>query len=186
MRPVRSRKSNRDSSSSEQSLSGKRAKTEESEMVEDGDVVMNGNGNMADSQPDAHPDFLGTRGVINKKEFIRLLEQSLYSLGYRKAARELEQASGIDCEPGEVRSFRHAVSEGSWDRAVKLLSELQFADDDALRKARFLVLQEKYLEASCLQLTCQSTMQCCSMPVQLALAVMLQPSQMQSKNCCLC
>ena len=171
MQSVSSRKSNRDFSTSEQTLSRKRAKVEEFGMVENGDAVMNGNGNMADSPP----EFLGRKGVINKKEFIRLLEQSLYSLGYRKAARELEQASGIDCEPGEVRSFRHAVSEGSWDRAVKLLSELQFADDDALRKAKFLVLQEKYLEASCLQLKYQLDGQqsCHRLLVQLALAAVV-------------
>ena len=147
MQPVKSRKSSRDFSNTEHSVPCKRVKTGGLTDMENGDVVMNGNGNVADGQI-THSEFLGTRCVINKKEFIRLLEQSLYSLGFRKAARELEQASGIDCEPGEVRTFRHAVTEGSWDRAVKLLSDLQFADEDALKKAKFLVLQEKYLEAS--------------------------------------
>lgn len=156
MQAVNPRKSNRDNSISEQFLARKRVKTQGSSEMENGDTLMHGNGNVTDGQTDAHPEFLGTRCVINKKEFIRLLEQSLYSLGFRKAARELEQASGIDCEPGEVRTFRHAVTEGSWDRAVKLLSDLQFADDDALKKAKFLVLQEKYLEASLSRLQRQS------------------------------
>lgn len=152
MQAVTPRKSSRDDNSFEQFESRKRAKTEVSSEMENGGTAVNGNGNMVESQNGAHPEFLGERCVINKNEYIRLLEQSLYSLGFRKAARELEQASGIDCEPGEVRSFRHAVTEGSWDRAVKLLSDLRFADEDALKQAKFLVLQEKYLEASCCKL----------------------------------
>lgn len=139
-------KKSRDNSSEEHPGSRKRAKVDRGVEMENGDALLNGNGKVHDGQEDAHPEFLGTRCVINKKEFIRLLEQSLYSLGFRTAARELEQASGIDCEPAEVRSFRHAVSEGSWDRAVKLLGELQFPGEAELKKAKFLVLQEKYLE----------------------------------------
>ena len=60
--------------------------------------------------------------------------------------------SGIDCEPAEVRALRHAVTEGSWDTAVKMLSKMDFSGKFAHNEVRFLVLQEKYLEVSkCVQ-----------------------------------
>lgn len=147
MQPVRSRKSSRDLSSGDVTSSRKRAKTVESDDMENGDLYANGNGATYESQAN-HPEFLGTRGMVNRKEFIRLIQQALYSLGFRNAAKDVEVASEIDCEPAEVRAFRHAVTEGSWDRAVKLLSELDFSGEVAHSKAKFLVLREKYLEVS--------------------------------------
>ena len=143
--PVRSRKSSRDLTLGEVTVSRKRAKTEGSSDMENGDMYTNGNGVVHDG-PFSQPEFLGSRGMVNRKEYIRLLEQALYSLGFRNAAKDLEVASGIDCEPAEVRAFRHAVTEGSWDRAVKLLSDLDFPGELAHKKAKFLVLREKYLE----------------------------------------
>lgn len=156
--PVRSRKSSRDLSVGEVTASRKRAKTEDSSDMENGDMHTNGNG-VAHDGPASHPEFLGSRGIVNRKEYIRLLEQALYSLGFRNAAKDLEVASGIDCEPAEVRAFRHAVTEGSWDRAVKLLNDLDFPGEHAHNKAKFLVLREKYLEVHMLAENCEVFMQ---------------------------
>ena len=145
MQTVRSRKSSRDLSSGDVTASRKRAKTEDTSDMENGDVYTNGNGAAHDGSA-SPPEFLGSRGMVNRKEYIRLLEQALYSLGFRNAAKDLEVASGVDCEPAEVRAFRHAVTEGSWDRAVKLLTDLDFPGELAQKKAKFLVLSEKYLE----------------------------------------
>ncbi|KAL3133283.1 hypothetical protein ABBQ38_007163 [Trebouxia sp. C0009 RCD-2024] len=146
MQPVRSRKSSRDLSLEDVTASRKRAKTKDTTDMENGDVYTNGNGAAYDGLANP-PEFLGSRGMVNRKEYIRLLEQALYSLGFRNAAKDLEVASGIDCEPAEVRAFRRAITEGSWDRAVKLLSDLDFPGELAQKKAKFLVLREKYLEA---------------------------------------
>lgn len=148
MQSIRSRKSSRDLGSADVAVSRKRLKTEGSSDMENADSYTNGNSTLLDGQA-GHPEFLGTRGMVNRKEYIRLLEQALYGLGFRTAAKDLEVASGIDCEPAEVRAFRHAVTEGSWDRAMKLLNDLTFAEDAAFKKAKFLVLTEKYLEVSC-------------------------------------
>ena len=145
MQALQSRKSSRDFGSADSPLPCKRLKTEESVDMENGDTYMNGNGNVVDAHVN-HPEFLGSRGLVNREEYIRLLAQALYGLGFRSAAKDLEAASGIDCEPAEVRAFRHAVTEGSWDRAVKLLSDLTFSGDTAHKKAKFMVLTEKYLE----------------------------------------
>ena len=147
MQPFRSRKSSRDLSSGDVTPSRKRAKTAESDDMEYGDLYTNGNGVTEEGQAN-HPEFLGARSMVNRKEFIRLIQQALYSLGFRNAAKDVEVASGIDCEPAEVRAFRHAVTEGSWDRAVKLVSELDFSGEIAHNRAKFLVLREKYLEVS--------------------------------------
>ena len=40
-----------------------------------------------------HAALLGPNKLINRAEFIRLLEQSLYRLGYDGLAQQLEQAS---------------------------------------------------------------------------------------------
>lgn len=146
MQPVRSRKCSRDLSSADVAVSRKRLKTDDSSDMENGDAYTNGNCSPVVAQV-SQSEFLGNRGMINRKEYIRLLEHALYGLGFRNAAKDLEVASGIDCEPAEVRAFRHAVTEGSWDRAVKLLGDLTFSGEVAHKKAKFLVLTEKYLEA---------------------------------------
>ncbi len=43
--------------------------------------------------PSQAPDFVGPSRMLNRHEFIRLLEQALHQLGYASAAQQLEQQS---------------------------------------------------------------------------------------------
>jgi hypothetical protein len=46
---------------------------------------------------------LGSRGLVDRQQYIRLLEQALSSLGFTEVAQQLEAASGIASQPPQVR-----------------------------------------------------------------------------------
>ena len=59
-------------------------------------------GGVAAAAADEGP--LGRRGLIDRREFLRLLEQSLAALGYTDIAEQLERASGVASQPWQVRA----------------------------------------------------------------------------------
>ncbi len=81
-----------------------------------------------------------------RKEYIRLLEQALESLGFRDAAAELQKESGVSLEPSAVGQLRAAISCGAFDTAVLLIEQLPLSSSDDIHRAKFLVLQQKFLE----------------------------------------
>ncbi|GAB4818715.1 hypothetical protein N2152v2_005761 [Parachlorella kessleri] len=91
-------------------------------------------------------EYVGPRQLINKYEYVRLLEQALHRLGYASVARQLEQASGIDMQPKSATEFRSAVLGGQWDTALQLLPQLVASGFD-LKHAQFLLLRQKYIES---------------------------------------
>eukprot|EP00891_Asterochloris_glomerata_P001993 jgi/Astpho2/1993/Aster-00501 len=94
----------------------------------------------------AEDQLLGSRRSIRRTEFIRLLEQSLAELGFENVARSLEKASGVACQAPEVQQLRSALLEGKWEEAAAVMDELGL-EDAQCRRAKFQVLEEKYLEA---------------------------------------
>ncbi len=121
----------------------------------DGMAIENGhcNGDQHDAS-DSEQGFgeqdtwLGTPGQprINRAEYIRLIEQALHGLGFKDVARQLETTSGVRHQAREVTQFRDAIVQGEWDQAVDLLSRLKLGNSESLSRAKFLVLEQKYLE----------------------------------------
>lgn len=54
--------------------------------------------------------------------------------------------SGISHEERHVVEFREAVMGGSWETALQLLERLGIEGDDRVKQAKFLVLEQKFLE----------------------------------------
>ncbi|KAK9838625.1 hypothetical protein WJX74_000090 [Apatococcus lobatus] len=93
--------------------------------------------------------WLGPSGQprINRIEYIRLIEQALVGLGFKDVAQHLETSSGVQHQAQEVSHFRTAILRGAWDEAVELLGQLRLGNSDSLSRAKFLLLEQKYLEA---------------------------------------
>eukprot|EP00205_Picochlorum_sp_RCC944_P006680 CAMPEP_0182610726 /NCGR_PEP_ID=MMETSP1330-20130603/10029_1 /TAXON_ID=464278 /ORGANISM="Picochlorum sp., Strain RCC944" /LENGTH=102 /DNA_ID=CAMNT_0024829985 /DNA_START=21 /DNA_END=326 /DNA_ORIENTATION=- len=58
------------------------------------------------------PALIGTLSMIDRVSYIRLLEQSLRSLGYEDVAKALESTSGIAQSSATASRFREAVLAG--------------------------------------------------------------------------
>jgi hypothetical protein len=57
-----------------------------------------------------------TKNGLNKTELTRLIIQSLYSLNYKDAARQLEKESLIELHTNEISTLRNNILEGKWDK----------------------------------------------------------------------
>lgn len=90
--------------------------------------------------------FIGPRGLINRNEYVRILEQALAHLGYPELAAELERESGVVLQPPSATAFREAVLSGDFNAALDLLPDLG-PNTPSVQRARFLLLRHKYSEA---------------------------------------
>ena len=149
--------------------------------VSNGDGNCNGNGNpngngiivrdrfaMAATVSAAEEkQWLGPNGMIDRGEYVRLIEQALVNLGYHDVAMTLEKRSGITLEESEVSQFREAILHGHWRDALAILTSLPVSgqisanardgeiveldslespEDVRVVEARFLILEQHYLE----------------------------------------
>ncbi|XP_024388495.1 WD repeat-containing protein 26 homolog isoform X2 [Physcomitrium patens] len=92
-------------------------------------------------------ETVGSHGQIRKVEFVRIIEQALFSLGYQQAGAVLEEESGIRLQSPAVQQFREDILAGRWDECVATLSEIGVLEESTYKAALFLVLQQKFLES---------------------------------------
>ncbi|KAJ0980765.1 hypothetical protein J5N97_009020 [Dioscorea zingiberensis] len=91
-------------------------------------------------------DMVGSKGVIKKVEFVRIITKALYSLGYERSGAILEEESGIHMHSAAVHLFRKQVLDGNWDASVATLQKIGLLDDNILKSASFLIFERKFLE----------------------------------------
>ncbi|CAN6460501.1 unnamed protein product [Victoria cruziana] len=92
------------------------------------------------------PEKVGTKGLIRQCEFVRVIIQSLYSLGYWKSASLLEEESRIMLQSPEISLFQSQILEGKWDESIATLDCIRELAPEALNSAVFLILQQKFWE----------------------------------------
>lgn len=107
---------------------------------------VNGDASHCNGASEDAPQALGDRGWINRTEYIRLLEQALDNLGFPSLAAQLEADSGVRCQSAEVVRLRAACLQGEWHTAVALVDALQFRHADQRTHAKFIILEQKFLE----------------------------------------
>ncbi|KAF9362637.1 hypothetical protein BGX34_005779 [Mortierella sp. NVP85] len=86
-----------------------------------------------------------TPSGFNRHELVRLMVQSLQSLGYKKAAQELETESGYQLESPAVTRFRDCVLNGNWEELEQLAGKLELDPAHEI-SVKFLIREQKFLE----------------------------------------
>ncbi|KAL5225735.1 hypothetical protein ABZP36_012374 [Zizania latifolia] len=89
---------------------------------------------------------LEARGLVDREELVRVIAQSLYSLGYRKAAAALEAESGVPLYPPEHDHLLFDVMSGRWDACVATIRSMAGIGDRDRVAAEFLVWRGHFLE----------------------------------------
>lgn len=90
-------------------------------------------------------EIIGSKGV-EKSEFVRLIAETLYSLGYSKTGAYLEQESGIPFHSSEVTNFIQQILDGCWDESLASLHKIGIVDETIIKLSCFVILQQKFLE----------------------------------------
>ncbi|KAE8694367.1 Transducin family protein / WD-40 repeat family protein isoform 2 [Hibiscus syriacus] len=97
-------------------------------------------------QSEGGEEVVGSKGVIKKVEFVRIIAKALYSLGYIKSGAHLEEESGIPLYSSVVNEFMRQILEGNWDESVVTLRNIGLTDEKTIKSASFLILEHKFLE----------------------------------------
>ncbi|GAV63103.1 WD40 domain-containing protein [Cephalotus follicularis] len=96
---------------------------------------------------ESSPALLGPKGLIKRIEFVRVIIQCLYSLGFRKSASCLELESGVSEKSVELELLESRAMNGDWDGCVDtinvILSEFR---DETRGSVLFLVFKQCLLE----------------------------------------
>ncbi|PIA30235.1 hypothetical protein AQUCO_05700146v1 [Aquilegia coerulea] len=91
-------------------------------------------------------EMVGSKQVIKKVEFVRIITKALYSLGFDRSGALLEEESGIPLHSSVVNLFRQQVLDGNWDDSVATLHKIGTLDETTIKSASFLILEQKFIE----------------------------------------
>lgn len=90
-------------------------------------------------------EVIGTKGV-KKTEFVRIIAEALYSLGYSKTGASLEEESGIPFHSSTVTVFIQQILDGNWDASLSSLHKIGIVEESITKSASFMILQQKFFE----------------------------------------
>ncbi|KAK3008907.1 hypothetical protein RJ639_013718 [Escallonia herrerae] len=91
-------------------------------------------------------EVLGSKGVVKKVELVRIIAETLYSLGYAKTGAHLEEESGICLHSSAVNLFMQQILDGNWDESVATLHKIGHLDQTVMKMASFIILEQKFFE----------------------------------------
>ncbi|KAG9136042.1 hypothetical protein Leryth_025857 [Lithospermum erythrorhizon] len=89
-------------------------------------------------------EVVGSKALVKKTEFIRIIAEALYSLGYKSTCDLLEEESGIPFRSSELTTFMQQIHDGQWDESVETLHKL--VDDSVVKLASFIILEHKFFK----------------------------------------
>lgn len=90
--------------------------------------------------------MIGPKGLIKKHEFVRIIIQCLYSLGFKKSAASLESESGISYKSVELGLLESQILNANWDTCIDTLHGLKELTDETRASALFLMCRQSFLE----------------------------------------
>ncbi|KAL7582368.1 hypothetical protein Lser_V15G41873 [Lactuca serriola] len=90
--------------------------------------------------------MVGSKGLVKRDEFVRILIQCLYSLGYEKSAGCLESESGISYKSAEFKLLESSIIGADWEGCIDSLYGIKNMTDEQRDTALFLVSQQCLLE----------------------------------------
>lgn len=92
-------------------------------------------------------EVLGSKGLLKKHEFIRIMVQCLYSLGFKKSASCLENESNISYKSADFAFLEMQVLCGNWDSCLAVLDRVfDNPKDDTRNTALYLVFKQCLFE----------------------------------------
>lgn len=95
---------------------------------------------------EASPTLLGRKRLIRKHEFVRVIIQCLYSLGFGESASCLESESGISDKSFDFELLKSQILCGNWDDCIHTLKTFKDLMDDTRAAALFLIFKQCIFE----------------------------------------
>ncbi|KAK7284186.1 hypothetical protein RJT34_18927 [Clitoria ternatea] len=91
-------------------------------------------------------EVIGSKGLIRKHEFVRIIVQCLYSLGYSKSASCLELESGVSYKSSELKLLESHILNGNWNECIDYLDSMKDVLGGTRESALFLVFKQCVME----------------------------------------
>eukprot|EP00759_Apiculatamorpha_spiralis_P004453 PhF_6_TR12620/c1_g3_i3/m.19945 len=82
----------------------------------------------------------------HRVEIIRLMAQTLQSLGLKRTADTLQEETGISLQTEAVSAFRESILNGAWKESQDLIQQIGITDPKQEANVKYLILRQQYLE----------------------------------------